>query len=648
MSQRVTQVKWLGIVVLSVAGIVAACSDGTLAPITGSLQLTVTTSGVDLDPDGYAVTLDSGQAYALPANGTLVLDSVYAGSHLLTVQGLTANCSAANNPRTVTVPSGGSLAVSIAVTCVSNTGLVSIWMQTTGESPDPDGYTLNVDSVPVMHVPSNGGVSLGPLAVGPHTLTLSGVAGNCTVATPSVAVVVSRTMLEQVTFDVTCGSTTGSIRVSATTQGSDLDPDGYAVVIDGEEAGQVPANGTVTISGVTPGARLVALDGVAWNCTVGSSPGTVTVTAAQQTTADFTLTCAAAPSLRLVTTSTGVDLDANGYWVTIADSAFTGAQVAANGDSVLGPVRPGTHGVSLADVAGNCQVTGSASQSASFTAAETTTVTFDVSCAQAPVIAFVREDATGLATLHIDGTSLLPLTADNDYAPAWSPDGTRLAFLRWQDCGGSSCMHTFVMSADGTGAVDILPGVAGTAPAWLAWKPDGSRIAFAGTYNHASGLYQMNPDGSNVTLIMAGIGLGHPSWSPDGSRLVMECTVETGNADLCTVNADGTGFQRLTSDAAQEYQPAWSPDGTRILYLAGGSVPGIAVMNADGSGVTTVVRDYYAEWPAWAPDGRHIAFVELGDCLTSGCWPDAIIVANADGSGSVAVNYAGTEPAWRP
>jgi len=78
----------------------------------------------------------------------------------------------------------------------------------------------------------------------------------------------------------------------------------------------------------------------------------------------------------------------------------------------------------------------------------------------------------------------------------------------------------------------------------------------------------MNPDGSNVVRVTTAIGFtwSRPSWSADGTRLAFGCEVVPGNADICVIWADGTGFLRLTDDPASDGSPACSPDGQRILF----------------------------------------------------------------------------------
>jgi hypothetical protein len=97
------------------------------------------------------------------------------------------------------------------------------------------------------------------------------------------------------TFSVTCAATgggTGSLTVNTSTTGSDLDPDGYTVTIDGSFSQPIATNGSVTFTGPS-GDHTLALSGVAANCTVsGANPRTVNVPANTTTTTTFSVTCA--------------------------------------------------------------------------------------------------------------------------------------------------------------------------------------------------------------------------------------------------------------------------------------------------------------------------------------------------------------------
>lgn len=147
------------------------------------------------------------------------------------------------------------------------------------------------------------------------------------------------------------------------------------------------------------------------------------------------------------------------------------------------------------------------------------------------------------------------------------------------------------------------------------------------TWQWHSSVAVMNEDGSALGFIVA--DGGEPAWSPNGARIAFTCGVETDNRAICVVNADGTGFVRLTSGSS----PTWSPDGSKIAFVSIRDGPPwllrLYTMNADGTGVVPLSGSTAGQ-PAWSPDGSRIAF----DCVIEADNLD-ICTVNADGTGLV-------------
>jgi Tol biopolymer transport system component len=80
------------VTLLSVCGLALACGRDATEPVAGALELTISTTGGDLDPDGYTVTVDAGSPVAVPTNGTLSIPDLSAGQHTVTLAGLASNC----------------------------------------------------------------------------------------------------------------------------------------------------------------------------------------------------------------------------------------------------------------------------------------------------------------------------------------------------------------------------------------------------------------------------------------------------------------------------------------------------------------------------------------------------------------------------
>jgi len=280
-----------------------SCAAQPPPPQTGDLTVSTSTTGSNLDADGYTVTLDGNTSRAIGTNGSITFTALPSGSHTVVLSGVAGNCSVSGGTsRTVNVPSGGTASTSFAVSCTApppQTGDLSVSTSTTGSNVDPDGYTLTLDGSTTRAIGTNASTTFSALPAGSHTVVLSGVAGNCSVSGgTSRTVNVPAGGTASTSFAVTCAAVSGdgSLTVNTSTTGSNLDPDGYTVVIDGGAASQpIATNGSVTFTGPA-GDHQVALSGVATNCTVsGANPRTVTVPAGGTTTTTFSVSCAGTP-----------------------------------------------------------------------------------------------------------------------------------------------------------------------------------------------------------------------------------------------------------------------------------------------------------------------------------------------------------------
>ncbi|MFN2317946.1 MAG: TolB family protein [Gemmatimonadales bacterium] len=151
----------------------------------------------------------------------------------------------------------------------------------------------------------------------------------------------------------------------------------------------------------------------------------------------------------------------------------------------------------------------------------------------------------------------------DDHMPSFSPDGSRLAFVR---LGAGGTPEVWVGPTRVNERLNLRPRrvIAGAmAPAW---SPDGSRIAFASNRDGHFRIWTVAPDGSGLTRVTeAGAGDREPAWSPDGRRLVFVRQFENGAVDL-VVRELRSGTERRVALSGIERRPAWSPDGRRIAF----------------------------------------------------------------------------------
>jgi Lysyl oxidase/WD40-like Beta Propeller Repeat len=193
--------------------------------------------------------------------------------------------------------------------------------------------------------------------------------------------------------------------------------------------------------------------------------------------------------------------------------------------------------------------------------------------------------AFALAGIHVGGARLIPV----GYAPAWSPDGARIAYVTRGD--------VWTMDTDGTHGVRLV--ARADQPAW---SPNGRRLAFT----RGGFVYTVRVDGDDERRLAAG---AHPAWSPDGARIALDREDR-----VVTLRWEGGGVK----DAGSGSDPSYAADGRLAVVRDGQIVAGGRIV---GEGTS----------PTWSPDGRHVAYTNGNTIYVDG----------------TAV-HRGAQPAWHP
>jgi len=272
-------------------------------------------------------------------------------------------------------------------------------------------------------------------------------------------------------------------------------------------------------------------------------------------------------------------------------------------------------------------------------------------------------------TVRADGTDLRRLTdgLDTETVPAFSPDGRRIAFRRWQ--AGTASTSIVVTDAGGGNAVTLASNSSSRSDCVRGgptWSPDGSTIIFpvSAACDQRFDLLIVAADGSAPAqrLLADGTDSLHPVWSPDGAHIAFLGTDAGDGVRLYLVDASpgaalagGLTPRRIGTTAGDLAHSGasiqWSPDGTELATVSQSG--DVIVIKPDGSGSRVLARRGYD--PRWSPDGRRLAFhraVEPAEYFEERPCTARIWVIDADGTNERRLEDLGdgcdAAPSWSP
>lgn len=267
-----------------------------------------------------------------------------------------------------------------------------------------------------------------------------------------------------------------------------------------------------------------------------------------------------------------------------------------------------------------------------------------------PDLAFVstRDGDYAVFTMAANGDGQRRLTPTDDEEasgdspffqidPAWSPDGSRIAFAS----GRSGSSDIYVMSSDGTGTTRLTDTEQNdTHPTW---SSDGGTIAFA----RDGEIYTVSAEGSTPTRISdVLVEESDPAWSPDGEWIAyVRRTPGTAIQNVWLMRPDGSDRRALTKQNGRAFTPSWSPDASRIAFSSNtltDETYELFTVGADGKGLRRVAPTAGDNFePSWSPDGSKIAFQEDGAIFT-------VELGGGDAERLTDQANNDSSPAWNP
>ncbi len=227
-----------------------------------------------------------------------------------------------------------------------------------------------------------------------------------------------------------------------------------------------------------------------------------------------------------------------------------------------------------------------------------------------------------LNVFSLDRTQVTPLVqtgpvmdvalSTNAHMGEWSPDNTRFAYILTSGLNASNVLRVLDFRTGNTQS--LTSGEPGGGLSSPTWSPDGTKIAFIRMRGNQTfwAVDVINADGSGPTDLRTNTQgeqyRGGVSWGKGG---ILAFAQNTGSPnEVYSMFADGNGVTNLTKNPKEDTTPAWSPDGKLIAFTSNRDGPQqIYVMNPDGSGVRRVSQGNFNDTsPAWSPDGNWIAF----------------------------------------